>query len=126
MSICLEKSCGKEFEQNGSKRPKLFCSGKCKQKNYRDKVILELNTLRSSVKEYAHIFTPEVVTGTDPSCNKIQKKYPALVKEKSASILEQIAAIEAEKIPEHRDTRLGRRSWQQEQENRIQELRGRL
>jgi len=41
-------------------------------------------------------------------------------------ILQQIAAIKAEKIPAHRDTLLGKKSWQAEQQKRISELQNKL
>jgi hypothetical protein len=41
-------------------------------------------------------------------------------------ILQQIAAIKAEKIPEHRNTPMGRRVWVKEQQKRIAELESKL
>ena len=42
------------------------------------------------------------------------------------SILEQISAIRAEKIPKERDTVIGRKAWQMEQNNRIENLKNQL
>lgn len=41
-------------------------------------------------------------------------------------IADQIKAIRAEKIPEHRNTRIGRISWNDEQQKRISELQAKL
>lgn len=41
-------------------------------------------------------------------------------------ILDQIAAIRAEKIPKDRDTALGKKSWELDQRKRIEELQNKL
>ncbi len=52
--------------------------------------------------------------------DKIKAQYPIHEIEK------QIQAIRDEKIPKERDTRLGRFSWQADQEKRIKELQSKL
>lgn len=44
----------------------------------------------------------------------------------TSKILDQIAAIRAEKIPESRNTPLGKRSWELDQRKRIEELQNKL
>ena len=48
------------------------------------------------------------------------------IKSENDLIYEQIAAIRAEKIPPHRNTSLGKKSWDIEQQKRIDELSARL
>lgn len=54
----------------------------------------------------------------------ITEEYKEKIKADVKIIVEgQIKAIQAEKIPEHRNTPLGRKAWTIEQQNRINELK---
>jgi hypothetical protein len=53
-------------------------------------------------------------------------EQPALDESQINAIRDQIKAIRAEKIPDHRNTRIGRISWNDEQQKRISELQAKL
>jgi hypothetical protein len=67
---------------------------------------------------------PKVIKSTKQSLSLISSKD--LPDPGTLSIVHQIAAIKAEKIPKERDTIFGRKSWALEQKKRIEELEKQL
>lgn len=73
-----------------------------------------------------------VISEIDPKAGDMQEINKALhdgVLEKlskTKSIEEQIKAIQSEKIPDHRNTPIGKQSWKYEQQKRITELKSKL
>ena len=128
--------CKIEFDEKTGRRPKKFCSDPCKVKfwNSQKKVVVKDYTKQS--------------TGTTQNLNEkketnftIDTNKPDMVRKSPEGYVEgqdytyslsedqvkkQIEAIRAEKIPDHRNTPMGKRSWQIEQQKRIGELEKQL
>jgi hypothetical protein len=108
MKIC--KHCEKEFNPKNPKGK--FCSDKCRVYYSRKKPIA-LPNFHTVVAE-----TPQEV---------VEYVKEVMDDQENEDIKRQIAAIKAEKIPEHRNkSSFGRKSWEIEQKNRIEELQKQL
>lgn len=90
-------TCGETIEQQKGKRKRVFCSDLCRLRNW------QRNNKRPIEKPKSQ---PEVT--------------------ENDRIRRQIAAIEAELIPPERNTLLGRKVWQKEQSDKIQQLKSKL
>lgn len=130
--------CDNLVPQTESKKAKLYCSSTCRQKVWQDKRREELRIFRkmskstalvAQVKEAAEYRkSPLVNAARGRDANGINQDE-ALLSEKEATneeIYEQIKAIRAEKIPTERDTSGGRKSWNFDQNKRIQQLKSKL
>lgn len=125
MTNCLQ--CGKELTHVEGRKRKHFCDNNCKNKHFyaeRQKLIKAAlsNRPQISVQDLTK-GTQEVKSITEPlptTNYTITPKPPTTLDEQE--LKKQIADIRAEKIPAHRDSTLGRKSWQQEQQKRISEL----
>lgn len=127
---CL--NCHSDLSQKKGKLAPVFCSNSCRSNYWQ----------RSDRLEKAGKPIEEVVKilNQNPSKKRVKLKNlpkvvantPAEVKKEvsdnmdNQEILAQIAAIRAEKIPELRNTTLGRKSWNIEQEKKIAELKSKL
>lgn len=86
----------------------------------RDEILSQVNP--PLTEEFKKTFPP---SDDDIKSAGIQKHEKPFAPETN-KILDQIAAIRAEKIPKERDTTYGRRAWQLDQQKRIQELQAKL
>lgn len=124
---CL--NCGKPVKQTPGKRTKTYCDANCRQKHWLKKskeanpskrgpgrpkktsvIQLDIREIDNVVTEWAGL--------------TVVVKEPIITD--NTDVLKQISAIKAEKIPSHRDTLYGRKSWAADQKKRIQELEAKL
>lgn len=114
---CL--NCKAAVPQTPKKRPKLYCSEKCRieffrKKRPKGKPGRPKKKISDPAREKAKTInsSPKVDTSHSTSKENTQSQIAAM-----------IAAIKAEKIPKERDISLiGRKSWALDQKKRIQEL----
>lgn len=136
---CL--NCKIDVPQTPKKRPKLYCSERCRVEFFRKKkpkgqpgrprkanvpeTKFEKNLEKGIVKKGT--IEDLVILGqaiSKVSGNTIERIDPNL--DERAPILKEIAYIKEEKIPKERDTPNGRKSWAFDQKKRIQELEKQL
>jgi len=88
----------------------------------RSKIIVELVDVENSD------FKPQETGKTEKqaSVSKKEKEAPVAPENNNEGILEQIKAIQLEKIPKERDTLYGRKAWNIDQYKRIEELKSKL
>lgn len=101
MNKCL--NCGEEIEVKPGKKKRLYCDDKCRLRHW------QRNRTRPSEKDNSPI---------QPAIDPLE--------EQRKEIRQQIAFMKAELPPPERQTALGRKSWQQEQDVKIQELESKL
>jgi hypothetical protein len=128
---CL--NCQKAVKQTPGKRPKLYCSPKCKAEYFKKRQPVDPNKRgpgRPKKEEKVDAPTPPEGDDRPKETSSIQdepqKWNEPSQQEINNSIREQIKSIKEEKIPGVRDTVLGRKSWAIEQKKRIQELEAKL
>lgn len=112
--------CKKEFNEKTGRRPKRFCSDGCKVKFWN--AFKKANTKpREPQIQDLNEFTNQV-----PNLTKEPPKSNYTITANREEILKQIEKIREEKLPEHRNTSIGRKSWAFEQSNRIKSLQKQL
>lgn len=128
MSTCL--NCPKEITQTEGKRSRKFCSDSCRQqywvKSKKAKPLLEEGKLYSYVGgQLIEFVKPNKDAYDGAIINRFVLEEPIMQSTKvlNVHISHQIAEIRAEKIPAHRNTSIGKKSWEIEQLNRIGELK---
>lgn len=147
MEKCLQ--CSKELIHVPGRKQKSFCDVNCRNKYFYAKRKQEIALAKAALSLPPLIIngpefsTPYPLTGPKASValhnaeNKDQftqtahmtkKQFEALNEpiEKNEDIQRKIDEIRKEKIPKERDTPIGRKSWQIDQQKRIQELKNQL
>jgi hypothetical protein len=145
---CL--NCGKKLIHTKGRRPKKYCGAKCRmkylsqhqrqfvQRSTYDALVVENEQLRTQIEELLAagkdgrpkkgpnkaILANDHLTPPVPPKEEETPNLPP--KNQSGDILAQIKAIRAEKVPDHQNTALGRKSWKLEQDRRIKELENQL
>jgi len=132
---CL--NCKNDVEQTEGKRRKLYCSPKCRVAFCRKRKPAKKSTRRPGRPKKTTI-DPAKIQEKIAEVRESIKDIPILygpMKEVLAVASEEntqlgieamIAIIKTEKIPSHRDTSLGRKSWAAEQQKRINDLESKL
>jgi hypothetical protein len=131
---CLE--CGKKVPQTPGKRKKEYCGPTCRTKFWKKKRDAGKEKKsrgrpkRVAVVENKPVSRPETEKAVQPT-QVIEGPIKEVLKQASEEnaklgIEAMIAVIKAEKIPSHRDTSNGRKSWAFDQKKRIQELENQL
>ncbi len=154
MSKCEYFDCKNEVTQTQGRRPRKFCSDSCRQKDYvkkkKLKPTIEEGKVYSVKDGKLHLFTfkteseyddnhkSEILEGDGIkwkwSSNKELgtvyyengKIYPIDHAVSQSYLKQKLAEIKAEKCPTHRDTPIGRKSWDIEQQNKIKEFQKHL
>jgi len=143
---CL--NCQKAVNQTPGKRPKLYCSPKCKAEYFKKKQPVDPSkrgpgrpkkskeneewangVLAENQKNHLNNFAISMPTGVVPGEKpkpEFEYKGVADTKLNNEAILKEIEAIKSEKIPTERNTSNGRKSWAYDQKKRIQELESKL
>lgn len=131
MSKCLRKDCQVELVNIEGRRPKVFCSSRCRSLHWVKEKTLESKTKRIPIEEWENL-TAELNelrklkdNRNNPLINAARGRDESGINtdEVKKSLLEQIEEIKKEKIPSERDTTNGRKVWQNDQSKRIQELK---
>jgi hypothetical protein len=117
---CL--NCKTDVPQTPKKRPKLYCSEKCRIEFFRKKK--PMGKRGRPKKEVVEVKETEPQTAVSGLMDEVLKE--ASINNAKLGIEAMIAAIKAEKIPAHRDTSNGRKAWVFDQKKRIQELENQL
>lgn len=105
--------CGTPTPQVEGRKPRKYCSDTCRQKDW-----------QARNKSKAPIKTKEKTTAKDGEDSKIEMAESQPIDKDT--IEKQISSIKDEKIPKHRDTPLGRKSWAIEQKKRIEDLQNKM
>ena len=126
---CL--NCNTIISQTPGKRPKLYCSSKCRIEFCRRK--------KAESKPKRGRGRPKKIVIPAQLPDPLPKKFIGIIEGPMKEVLQEaskgnaklgieamIAAIKAEKIPTQRDTPMGRKSWALDQKKRIQELEKQL
>lgn len=139
MKDCLQ--CSKPLVHVHGRKEKSFCDVNCRNKYFyakRKKEIEDAKVLLVSIPtDYAEVKPltfakphkkPRESAYVDPGAevqltSECSYDSPKIDEE---AIREQIKAIKSEKCPAHRNTSIGKKSWQMEQDKRIQELENQL
>jgi hypothetical protein len=132
---CL--NCNSQLEQSEGKRSKVFCDSTCRSNYWQRSEALEKQGKNAEeiVAYLAKNFAtkrPKKLKNFHKVIAETPQEVVEYVKEvmddqENEDIKRQIAAIKAEKIPEHRNkSSFGRKSWEMEQKNRIEELQKQL
>lgn len=147
---CL--NCGKAVKQTQGKRAKTYCDEKCRQTHWQKKnkeahpparkpgrpkketVIPEEEVMAEKIiiavpdaeKDKKSTIDKEAAKVLPFNPSKLQQEYEEVAQSEKEDIQKQIAAIKTEKIPKHRDTTFGRKSWAIDQQKRIQKLQNDL
>jgi hypothetical protein len=137
---CL--NCKIEVSQSKGKRAKLYCSEKCRIEYFRKKKgegkpkrgpgrprKVNLAALAIEVeKETEKRSNPFINAARGRDANGVNQDEADLAQKEGLreDIEEQIKVIKAEKIPDNRNTFLGRKSWILDQKKRIEELQTQL
>jgi len=134
MNKCL--NCEKEIISIEGRRAKKYCDnkGKCKGEYFRKQkkpsqyvnkaTFDELNNRYNQLINAARGRDENGVNNDEVKNDNVEKTEFDAVYNKE--IIYQISAIKAEKIPKDRDTSLGRRIWQGEQNLKIKQLQSKL
>ena len=121
---CLE--CGKKVVQTPGKRKKEYCDSTCRTKYWKKSKDLALKQA-GKVKKGRGRPKKEVQAPKTVIEGPIKEVLQEASKETAKLGVEaMINAIKAEKIPAHRDTLYGRKSWAIDQQKRIKELENQL
>lgn len=140
---CL--NCNIIISQTPGKRPKLYCSSKCRIEYCRKKKTegkpkrgrgrpkktqqlppnaVQIPSNEKGLPSFSGVKFEEIFPKSKPIKEVLKEGSDTIAK---AGIEAAIAAIKAEKIPEHRNkSSLGRKSWESDQRKRIQELEKQL
>lgn len=139
MEKCIQ--CSKELHHVPGRKEKSFCDVNCRNKYFYAKRKKEIEdakvafiNLPSDYEEVKKIgiltkdgeIKPLKVKKQGSPKNACDVPEQIIQQPEKEAILAQISAIKAEKCPDHRNTSLGRKSWQIEQDKRIQELQNKL
>lgn len=143
---CANPKCGKELIHVEGRKKKKYCNQKCNNADWQKRHYIPSTkipkTKRIPIEEYQKlIFNSKplksetiellnenvIVYGLEQKsydCDKIDNPQgePNIPNPSKEQIEKQIAEIRKEKIPAHRDTVFGRKSWKIEQDKRINEL----
>ena len=139
--ICL--NCGESLVDQSRRNNRVFCNTTCRSNYWQKSNRLEKQgkSVEEIIKLLAVKKKPKVVHLTPDNKHEFDflkeraKDIPQETKDKVhrmmnelevEGIKKQIEAIRAEKIPAHRNTSMGKRSWEIEQKNRIAELQKQL
>lgn len=151
-TTCNNPSCGKEITQYTGRRPKKYCSVACRNAHYKvlfpsKKKENKIDPLKllSQFKFEIMYYDSDLKIFREPTQEELMSamaKFKATDQQKkardyahgksetptdaNAEIQAQIKSIQSEKIPAHRDTIYGRKSWAIEQQARIDELKKKL
>ena len=115
MGYC--KNCNKEIILSEGRRKKETCSDLCRQAFHQNK-IKEFKNKLSPLSEPIKI---KSVLQVMPVINEVPKSSKVNIDRLEAEA--KIKEIQAEKIPDHRNTSIGKKSWQYEQDKRILALK---
>lgn len=127
---CL--NCGKAVKQTTGKRAKTYCNEKCRQTHWQKKNKEAHPPARKPGRPKKEEKAPLVVTITEIDNVVTERRDLKVMSQEPVELVDkgelqnQIAAIKAEKIPKHRDTTFGRKSWAIDQQKRIQKLQNDL
>jgi hypothetical protein len=90
----------------------------------------EIEAIIQKVRENNEPKNKERIEKERNTPHEIKAEYPSIVEEEyqmdSSDVEAQIKAIRAEKIPTERNTHMGRKIWQLEQDKKIAELKNKL
>lgn len=124
MDKCL--TCGKEIQQTAGKRERKYCGDSCRQIGF-----LKRNKKHQPMKCLPFEEWNKMVSDNQALLAQ-QKKYNTQEPRENnlASLVydleRQLKEVKEEKIPDHRNTSLGKRSWEIEQAKKVSDLQGAL
>jgi len=137
---CLNPKCNREFTPKNNKG--VYCSANCRAAHAYQMKRIHVNQSKTIElpADYVNVNKIAILTEDGKMIDLMDAKEPIpdwatkwlggycnlLKDEANRPIMEQIESINKEKIPTHRDTVMGRFSWQKEQEAKIKELQKKL